>query len=410
MRRWKTVYVSVPKAACTSLKWLVADLQEEDPAALLRDAERGDLAQHDHPPPVPVAAHPDAQRARRRGARRDQPGERLVRLRRSSGTRRPGCGRAGSRSSCCTSRTSSSTSPRRRGRASPRPRATWSRTSTRSCAAWRPTRRQPIFHDRHFRSQSRLLRTDRVPYTPRLPDRRVRRADARPRGAPRAARPRADARAAAQQRDPLGAGRAAVHPRGGRHASSGTTPPTSSSSATRTSYPRGCRASEYSAAELAEVGRLAERGERIGDLYRLLLESQAPAARGDPGAPDPAAGPSARRPGPAQHPAAGARQGRPDRPAGACPGSAEAEAYGAVGGVAHLDAAVVPGRAGQLGLPGAVLPHEPQPQPDVVEQLLARTRPRAGPPPDTANPSADRVAVTGSVARRARSRGARRSA
>ena len=32
MRRWKTVYVSVPKAACTSLKWLVADLQEEDPA------------------------------------------------------------------------------------------------------------------------------------------------------------------------------------------------------------------------------------------------------------------------------------------------------------------------------------------------------------------------------------------
>jgi hypothetical protein len=29
--RWKTVYVSVPKAACTSLKWLVADLQGESP-------------------------------------------------------------------------------------------------------------------------------------------------------------------------------------------------------------------------------------------------------------------------------------------------------------------------------------------------------------------------------------------
>ena len=28
---WKTVYVSVPKAACTSLKWLVADLQGESP-------------------------------------------------------------------------------------------------------------------------------------------------------------------------------------------------------------------------------------------------------------------------------------------------------------------------------------------------------------------------------------------
>jgi Sulfotransferase family len=27
--RWRTVYVSIPKAACTSLKWLIADLQEE---------------------------------------------------------------------------------------------------------------------------------------------------------------------------------------------------------------------------------------------------------------------------------------------------------------------------------------------------------------------------------------------
>jgi len=31
MRRWKAVYVSVNKAACTSLKWLVADLQGERP-------------------------------------------------------------------------------------------------------------------------------------------------------------------------------------------------------------------------------------------------------------------------------------------------------------------------------------------------------------------------------------------
>ena len=29
--RYKTVYVSVPKAACTSLKWLIAELQGEDP-------------------------------------------------------------------------------------------------------------------------------------------------------------------------------------------------------------------------------------------------------------------------------------------------------------------------------------------------------------------------------------------
>jgi hypothetical protein len=42
--RWKVVYVSVPKAACTSLKWLIADLQGEDPdrfyAALTREVGR----------------------------------------------------------------------------------------------------------------------------------------------------------------------------------------------------------------------------------------------------------------------------------------------------------------------------------------------------------------------------------
>lgn len=43
--RWKVVYVSVPKAACTSIKWLIADLQEEDPdrfhTALTREVGRG---------------------------------------------------------------------------------------------------------------------------------------------------------------------------------------------------------------------------------------------------------------------------------------------------------------------------------------------------------------------------------
>jgi len=42
---WRVVYVSVPKAACTSLKWLIADLQDEDPgrfyAALTREVGRG---------------------------------------------------------------------------------------------------------------------------------------------------------------------------------------------------------------------------------------------------------------------------------------------------------------------------------------------------------------------------------
>lgn len=47
---WKTVYVSVPKAACTSLKWLVADLQGEDPehfyGALSRETGRSMTVHH----------------------------------------------------------------------------------------------------------------------------------------------------------------------------------------------------------------------------------------------------------------------------------------------------------------------------------------------------------------------------
>ena len=51
------------------------------------------------------------------------------------------------------------------GRASRSPRPTWSRTSTPSCAASAADPAAPIFHDRHFRSQTRLLKTDRVPYS-----------------------------------------------------------------------------------------------------------------------------------------------------------------------------------------------------------------------------------------------------
>jgi len=40
LRRHKVVYVSVNKAACTSLKWLVADLQGEDPARFQRSLSR----------------------------------------------------------------------------------------------------------------------------------------------------------------------------------------------------------------------------------------------------------------------------------------------------------------------------------------------------------------------------------
>jgi hypothetical protein len=38
--RWKTVYVSVPKAACTSMKWLVADLQDESPERFYKAVSR----------------------------------------------------------------------------------------------------------------------------------------------------------------------------------------------------------------------------------------------------------------------------------------------------------------------------------------------------------------------------------
>jgi hypothetical protein len=40
MPRWKAMYVSVNKAACTSIKWLVAELQDEDPARFHRSLSR----------------------------------------------------------------------------------------------------------------------------------------------------------------------------------------------------------------------------------------------------------------------------------------------------------------------------------------------------------------------------------
>ena len=40
MTRWKAMYVSVNKAACTAVKWLVAELQGEDPARFHRSLSR----------------------------------------------------------------------------------------------------------------------------------------------------------------------------------------------------------------------------------------------------------------------------------------------------------------------------------------------------------------------------------
>jgi hypothetical protein len=40
LTRWRALYVSINKAACTSLKWLVAELQEEDPERFQRSLSR----------------------------------------------------------------------------------------------------------------------------------------------------------------------------------------------------------------------------------------------------------------------------------------------------------------------------------------------------------------------------------
>src|SRR3954464_12404216 len=87
MPAYKAVYVSVPKAACTSLKWLRPRAQGGEPPrppppprrrpgrgprALppLAQPRGGALAVH--PPPREVAAHADAPRAERRAARGDR--------------------------------------------------------------------------------------------------------------------------------------------------------------------------------------------------------------------------------------------------------------------------------------------------------------------------------------------------
>jgi Sulfotransferase family len=272
LRRWKTVYVSVPKAACTSLKWLVADLQEEDP-------------QHFYETPSAETSRSMTIHHRSRWQRtpmlNELDDEELAEISPENGwfvfavVRHPAARLwSGWQSKFLLHEPHFSKHF---------PEATWPRfpTSTsdvvedfhtfvRSLAA-DPT--AAIFHDRHFRSQSRLLRTDRVPYT------RVY----------QTAEFGELMRDLAAHLEPLGLERMPALRRSnetplapieqlftpevvdvvGRHYAADFE---------QFGYPdvipKGLSASEYSAAELAEVGRLAERGERIGDLYRLLLESQ----------------------------------------------------------------------------------------------------------------------------------------
>ena len=66
--RYKTVYVSVPKAACTSLKWLVARVAGRGSGAFPSIIESRSRARDDDPPSQSVAPHANAPRIVRRGA------------------------------------------------------------------------------------------------------------------------------------------------------------------------------------------------------------------------------------------------------------------------------------------------------------------------------------------------------
>jgi hypothetical protein len=132
----------------------------------------------------------------------------------------------------------------------------------------------PIFHDRHFRSQSRLLRPDRVPYSrvyqtaefgELMSDLEAHLKPLGLNGMPTLRRSNETPLAPVEQLFT-----AEVVDVVGRHYAADF-----EEFGYPDVVPKGLAASAYSGAELAEVGRLAERGERIGDLYRLLLESQA---------------------------------------------------------------------------------------------------------------------------------------
>lgn len=271
--RWKTVYVSVPKAACTSLKWLVADLQGEDPerfySALSRETGRQMTIHHrsrwQHTPMLHelgdeeleeispdngwfvfgVVRHPSArlwsgwqskfllQEPRFQDLYPDSPWPRL-------------------------------------------PRATSDVVDDfHEFVASMDRDPQPsVFRDRHFRGQAGLLATGTVPYT------RVYRTDQMgdllgDLGAHLAQQGLESMPSLRRSNEtPLlpvaGLFTPAVTDVIGRHYASdfvefGYDEP----------VPGGLAASgEYTSEQLAEVGRLVERGERIGDLYRIAQQAR----------------------------------------------------------------------------------------------------------------------------------------
>jgi Sulfotransferase family len=164
LKRWRTVYVSVPKAACTSLKWMVADLQQEDPEqfyrAMSRETGRSMTIHHrarwQHTPMLPELSddeleevHPDN-------------GWFVFAVVRHPSAR-------------LWSGWQSKFLLREPHFAAHYPEAPWPRLPESTSdvvedfhSFVRTLDREPgqaIFHDRHFRSQTRLLRDDVVPYS-----------------------------------------------------------------------------------------------------------------------------------------------------------------------------------------------------------------------------------------------------
>ena len=164
MSRWKTVYVSVPKAACTSLKWLVADLQGEDPErfyqAMSRETGRSMTIHH-------------RARWQRTPMLNELSDEELAEIHPDNGwfvfgvVRHP--------SARLWSGWQSKFLLREPHFVAHYPEAPWPRLPEGTSdvvedfqSFVRTLEREPgqaIFHDRHFRSQSRLLRDDKVPYS-----------------------------------------------------------------------------------------------------------------------------------------------------------------------------------------------------------------------------------------------------
>jgi hypothetical protein len=272
MRRWKTVYVSVPKAACTSLKWLVADLQGEDPehfySAMSRETGRSMTIHH-------------RARWQRTPMLNELSDEELAEIHPDNGwfvfgvVRHP--------SARLWSGWQSKFLLREPHFRAHYPEAPWPRLPESTSDVVEDFQsfvdtlgrepEQPIFHDRHFRSQTRLLRDDRVPYsriykTAEFGDlMRDLEAHLKPFGLDEMPRLRRS------NETPLLPVAALFTPE-----VNAVVEQHYASDFERFGYPDVVpetllRTPDYSTELLAEVGRLVERGERIGDLY-LLAQKQ----------------------------------------------------------------------------------------------------------------------------------------